>query len=638
MRLIKRLDIFVLSNFLMLFAGTFCISLFVVMMQFLWKYVDEIVGKGLSIGVMAQFFFYAGETLVPLALPLAILLASLISFGNMGERLELLAIKAAGISLIRTMAPIAIFVVCCSVGSFYFQNNVAPNAEKELMTLLYSMRQKSPESEITERVFQQVIDGYNINIYVGRKDKQTGMLYDVIIYDVREGVSKSHIIVADSGKIEVTSTKRNIRLTLHSGEQFENLQEGGLAMETRNVPYRRETFVTKVMLFDVDMNFNMEDSESFATSASTKNMGQLLVDIDSMETQYDSIGRTFHASMAYGALDFPGATKDATDKAKAVSKTEPVNLDTLLAKMSPSRRLSAVNSALQRVNMQKMDTEYHGMLIEEGDMQIRRHWIQVWQKITMSLACLVFFFIGAPLGAIIRKGGLGLPVVVSVIIFIFYYIVNTSGMKVGREGSIPVWLGMWMSTFVLAPIGVFFTVKSNNDSVVFNLDSYRTHFRRLFGIRTKRNIVRKEVIIHTPDYLAAIELLKEIMASAHEYLKKHHHISHLLGYAWYIVRRPKETEAIRLSEHLEYLIEGLSNSKDRQVLLMLNGFPILEPESFRFYRRRRKDMKRILKYGDLLMVRLEEIAGVLGGHLDEKIMDAVAFGESLEDEPDENYD
>ena len=213
MRIIKRLDLYILKNYLLLFAGTFCISLFVVMMQFLWKYVDELIGKGLELSVMAKFFFYAAETLVPLALPLAILLASLISFGNLGERFELLAIKAAGISLFRTLRPLIIFtsLLCC--GSFYFQDVVAPQAQRNLMQLLYSMRQKSPELDIPEGVFYDGIEG--LNLYVKEKNKETGVLYGVMIYNLRDGIDNAQIVLADSGKLETSGNKQHLFLHLY---------------------------------------------------------------------------------------------------------------------------------------------------------------------------------------------------------------------------------------------------------------------------------------------------------------------------------------------------------------------------------------------------------------------------------------
>ena len=250
MRIIKKLDQYIFKNFISLFAGTFCISLFAVMMQFLWKYVDELVGKGLGMDVIAKFFFYAAETLVPTALPLAVLLASLIAFGNLGERLELLSIKAAGISLFRSFYSLIVFVVLLAGISLYFQDVVGPQAQTNLLQLRASMAQKSPELEIPEGAFYDGIEG--INLYVKQKDDETGVLHDVVIYNMRDGVDNVHIILADSARLETSNDKQFLVLHLYSGEQFENLPGGML--NTQFAPYRRETFVQKHFLIDFDMN------------------------------------------------------------------------------------------------------------------------------------------------------------------------------------------------------------------------------------------------------------------------------------------------------------------------------------------------------------------------------------------------
>ena len=624
MKLIKRLDIFILKNFLTLFAGTFCISMFVVMMQFLWKYINDLVGKGLGLDVYAKFFFYAGETLVPLALPLAILLASLISFGNMGERLELLAIKAAGISLFRTLRPLIILNLLFALGSFHFQNKIVPDAQENLMQLLFSMRQKSPELDIPEGAFYDGIE--NINLYVNKKNKETGMLYDVIIYNMQDGVNKAHIILADSAKLETSADKMHLMLHLYQGEQFENLQSD--ALQARNVPYRRETFVEKHFIIDFDSNFNITDNENVAGSSFTKNMNELTQDIDSMEMYYDSLSIVYTKDMARNTLNVPHKARlsdydslaiahmnDSTRKvlekeekaylaqrSVAMPKSD-VNIDSLLSKLDPQDKQRVFANAVQKATFQEMDAEYKEALMENGNKEIRRHWIRYWEKITMSLACLMFFFIGAPLGAIIRKGGLGFPVVVAVIIFIVYYIINTFGTKVGREGSMPVMLGMWLSTLVLAPLGVFFTVKSNNDSTVFNMDAYVNLWKKVIGIRPKRYISRKEVIINDPNYAELAHTLDQLSANAQEYLNALPRSS-LLGYAKYIFRfglsKDVDVEAENINNVLEYVVECLSNSKDRQILHWLNDYPVMDTHSFRFYRRRKKDLKIIIQNSETI--------------------------------------
>ncbi len=633
MRLIKRLDLFILKNFLTLFAGTFCISLFVVMMQFLWKYINDLIGKGLGFDVYVEFFFYAAETLVPLALPLAILLASLISFGNLGERLELLSIKAAGISLIRTLRPLIILVSLLSLGSFHFQNKIVPEAQQKLLQMIQSLKMKSPELDIPEGVFYDGIE--NINLYVRHKNEDTGMLYDVIIYNMQDGMTRAHIILADSARLETTSDKMHLLLHMYQGEQFENLASN--ALQTRNVPYRRETFVEKHFIIDFDTNFNLADQEDVAGSARTKTMRQLTHDIDSMENYYDSLSQTFSVSMQRYALNIPHKTRISdydsltvagmsdsikrplveeeerylANKAK-MATTVPrsaVNADSLYAQVSSQGKQRIVMDALQKAGFQEMDANSKAETMEFGDKQIRLHEIQFWQKITMSLACLIFFFVGAPLGAIIRKGGLGFPVVVAVIIFIAYYMIDTGAMKVSREGGMPVWLGMWLSTLVMAPLGIFFTVKSNNDSAVFNMDLYVGMWKKLLGIRPKRNITRKEVIIHDPDYADMYKTLTQLITTSREYLGALPR-STFFGYMAYIARyffsqrEDMQAEGVMLT--MEYVVDVLSNSKDRHILRLLNGYPVMETRDFRFYRRRRKDLRAIIKYSEQIKQEIEK--------------------------------
>ena len=622
---IKRLYTFMLKTFLPLFMMTFCICLFIVMMQFLWKYIDDLVGKGLTWDVYAKFFFYAAESLVPMALPLAILLASLISFGNIGERLELLAIKAAGISLLRTMCPLIVLNALLALGSFHFQNKIVPEAQQSLKQMLQSMKMKSPELDIPEGAFYDGIQG--INLYVKQKNKETGMLYDIVIYNLQEGVSRAHIILADSGKLETTSDKMHLLLHLYEGEQFENLQGGTL--KANNVPYRRETFVEKHFIIDFDTNFNLADEESVAGSAMTKDLHQLTHDIDSMEVVYDSLSRAYRDAMWRNSLNVPhearlsdydsltlsrmdtNVVKDLqkkelayqAQKAKTATKVphSPLNIDSLLKAVNPQQKQRIMMNAVQKATFQEMDANDKAYYMDWGDKNIRRHKIEFWRKFTMALACLMFFFIGAPLGAIIRKGGLGFPVVVAVIIFITYYIIDTFGMKVCREGSIPVWFGMWLSTFVMAPLGVFFTIKSNNDSAVFNMDAYVNLWKKLLGIRPKRNTVRKEVIIHDPDYADMHETLEQLISTSREYLRSLPR-STFFGYMRYIVRfwfsKREDMQAEGINLMMEYVVEVLSNSKDRQVLRLLNGYPVVDTRSFRFYRRRRKDLRAIIKYSE----------------------------------------
>lgn len=566
---IKKLDKFVIKSFLMLLAGTFFVCLFIFMMQFLWRHVEDLVGKGLEMSVLAQFFFYSSLMMVPMSLPLAILLATLITFGNFGERCELLAMKAAGIPLIKVMRPLIVVVMIVSGLSFYFQNVIGPRATTELYALLFSMKQKSPELDIPEGSFYHELDGYNL--YVEKKNKETGMLYGLMIYNFSDGFENAHIVVADSGRMEMTADKKFLNLHLYSGEQFENLQTQ--SMSKKNVPYRRETFREKHSLIEFDANFNKMDASYLGNQAAAKSMGSLSHSIDSMTARFDSIGRGYYAEarrVAYKRIEL--ASGDSTNLAE--EQTKRVNLDSLFSVQTHSKREQLIQSALNRVQSQMSDLSMKSYVINDGDKNIRRHWKVWWEKITLSLACLIFFFIGAPLGAIIRKGGLGMPVVISVILFIFYYVIENTGSKMAREGELVMWFGVWVSTMVLAPLGAWLTYKANKDSVVFNIDVYKAFFMKLLGMRSKRHILKKEVIIDDPDYPQISERLESLSIRCKEYATKER-FNRAPNYLRIFTRNEDDTVIQEISDEMENIIETLNNSKDMQILNALNNYPFL---------------------------------------------------------------
>ena len=574
---IKILDKYILGKFLLIFVGAFFICLFVFMMQFTWRYVDELIGKGLSLEILAQFFWYMGQTLVPQALPLAVLLASLITFGNMGESLELLAMKAAGVSLMRVMRPMAFFALIITGISFYFQNSISPQAQINLRTLLFSMKQQSPAVEIPEGVFYNGVP--NINLYVEQKNAETGMLYQTIIYKTDQGFERAQIVLADSARLEMTSDKMHLKLDLWNGEQFEALQSTtGAQMMQSGVqqPYDRETFQYKQLLIDFDSNFNLMDKELLSGMPSAKTMRQIELSVDSMEHGLDSIGKQYYQEATRSYFRRPTlSTKDSTSLYQRLRQgKQMVDFDKMIAAAPSNKVETARHTAQSQVLSMKSDLEWKSMVTRDGDHNIRRHWVEWHQKMTLSLACIIFFFVGAPLGAIIRKGGLGMPTVISVIIFIFWYIINTSGMKLARDGSTNMVLGMWISTVVIAPFGIFISYKANRDSVVFNTDAYLNLLRRLLGIRTKRHIQRKEVIIEDP----RMDVLPGLINELREACRAYNHSQQLLRLPNYInvfFRYRPDTQVEEINEQLEAIVEELSNSKDPKILGVLGEFPIL---------------------------------------------------------------
>ena len=570
---IKRLYTFMLQTFLPLFLMTFGICLFIVLMQFIWRYIDDMVGKGLSIGVLAELFFYAALFMLPMALPLAILLASLMTFGNLGERLELLAMKSAGISLLKIMRPVMIFLIFVSIGAFYFQNYAMPVVQVKLYTLLYSMRQKSPELDIPEGVFYKEITGFNV--YVKKKNPQTGLLSDLMIYDYSEGFNNARVIVADSGRLKTSEDKLFLVLSLFNGESFENLKsQEKQSRKTTAVPYRRESFQTKDILIEFDANFNMTDESFMQNQFVGKNLASLQHSIDSMSLRLDSI-KAINAKGIYETSYRKSLRMEvaATESADTLYSPVVINFDSLYQAQSPGRKVTLLNKAKQLAEGVRTDYYFRAANMRDGGYKVRRHLTEWHKKFTLSFACLIFFFIGAPLGAIIRKGGLGVPVIISVLLFIFYYIIDNMGYKMARDGVWAAWEGMWLSSAVLTPLGMFLTYKAVNDSVILNADTYLNGLKNLVGKRQGRKIERKEVIIYTPDYVALIPVLHQLQQEAQTYLQQHRRWMNYLAF-WKQGGRDRAAE--ELSNKVEQVVEELSNSDQNLVLNKLMDYPVME--------------------------------------------------------------
>ena len=570
---IKKLDWFIIKSFLLLFMATFFICTFILIMQFLWRWVDDLVGKGLDMWVMAQFFYLGSLTMVGQALPLAILLASLMTFGNFGERLELLSMKAAGIPLLRIMAPLVVVcsILCCM--SFYFQNVIGPKAQVKLYTVLYSIKQTSPELEIPEGVFYDQIEGYNL--FVKKKNKETGMLHRVMIYDMTQGFENASIIVSDSGKIETTPDQQHLMLKLYNGERFANATELKESSKNKtNIPYTRETFREKVIVIEFGGGFDMKDGSFLKKQAASKNIIELNESIDSLTIHNDSIGRSnWLAAIRNGYPQKIDLTREDTIKRKS-ENIYVINTDSVFNNSSKATKLKVKQAALSKVEQLLTDYEIKKNIMRSLDKDLNKHYISWWQKITLSISCIIFFFIGAPLGAIVKKGGLGYPVLISVAIFIIYYVFNTSGEKMVKEGEWYTWFGCLVSTMVLTPLGVIFTYQSNKDSTIFNMDAYKVFFRKLLGLRDTRNVTLKEVIIEDPDYAADYKILDEISHECRE-LSSKFRPNKLPNPVKIFFSEDVETPIERLSDKLESLVEEMGNSKNRKVIQLLNGFPIM---------------------------------------------------------------
>lgn len=558
-----------------MFLMTFCICLFIVLMQFLWRYIDELVGKGLEISVIAELFFYAALTMVPMALPLAILLASLMLFGNLGERFELTAMKSSGISLLKVMRPLIVLISIIAIGAFFFQNNVLPKSQVKMWTLLFSMRQKSPELDIPEGVFYDQITGYNL--FVKQKNRETGVLYDLMIYNMSSGFNNANIILADSGKMSFTADKKHLFLKLWEGESFENLRDQQISQG--NVPYRRESFSEKEILIPFDANFNRMDDSGMRSQYIGKNISELQHTIDSVNVRIDSIGSQYAQQLL--EINYVGVDKYKSyyEHGKLVKKEIPeyktttqVNVDSVFKGRGLRDRQRYVSYAIERSTQIKNEFQFKSYSLTDDKKTIIRHEIELQKKFTLSFACLIFFFIGAPLGAIIRKGGIGMPIVISVFLFIFYYIIDNAGYKLARDGRVEVWEGIWASSAVLLPLGIFLTYKAVNDSSVFKPEVYIDMIKKLTGRSIVRHVELKEIIMDDVVPKVAVGKLEHLKESCNGFLARYSKRQSYMGYWMY----GYDKDALgHLSEELESTVEYLGNSDRQLVINKLMDYPVL---------------------------------------------------------------
>ena len=574
---IKRLYTFMLSRFLPRFLMTFCICLFIVIMQFLWRYIDELVGKGLSIDLIAELFFHAALSLLPLALPLSILLAALMTFGDLGEHIELTALKSSGISLTTIMKPIAILMVFVAIGAFFFMNNALPKSQVKMWTLLFSMRQTSPTLDIPEGTVYSQIPGYNI--FVKRKDKERDMLYNMLIYDVSNGTMFPRIVAADSGRLSMTQDKQHLILTLYKGSWYEEMKGGGGVSGMSGDLYRRESFHDKEILIPYDANFTRMDDETMKSQYVGKDIAELRQTIDSVRLKVDSAASFIVAKMrTQPVCGVPSQRltykdgKSTIEKVKEVKVDHPLDINKMVKELPDNEQQTIINQALMRTTAAMQDLQFQGYTINDDNFIIRRHQIELMKKFTLSLACLIFFFIGAPLGAIIRKGGLGMPIVVSVILFIIYYIIDNMGYKMARDGRWEVWQGMWLSSAVLLPLGIFLTKKAVNDSAVFNPDAWLNFLRRFTGLHQTRKLEAKEVIINEVDATEALSQIDALKTTCQELLDRYPGRQRYIDY-W---QQGYDKAAIKsLAEEVDRVVDYLSNSRDQMVLNKAMDYPVI---------------------------------------------------------------
>jgi lipopolysaccharide export system permease protein len=469
--MIKKLDKLILRSFIGPFVVTFFIALFVLMMQSLWKYIDDLVGKDLDFFTICTFLWYASASLLILAIPIAILISSIMTFGNLGESFELVAIKSSGISLIRFMRPLTIFTVFLCLVSFFFANNVIPVANLKFKTLYYDIFYKKPALDLKEGRFYTQIPGYSIK--VGKKDKDQKTIHNVIIYE-QQGQLQDNSIVAEQGIMTISADKKYLEFTLQNGYRY---QERGNIGDT-NTEFIKLGFKEYKKLFDVSSLQMRKTSDTvFQNDSKMLSLRQLNKNIDSLKKVEDSFTTRMKKEVK---LNFHYANLPDSAWKKASLSKAPVKR--FMDMIPDSARLEVFNQAAGIAASLKNTYQFTGSEWESKKLDTRYSKIEWHRKFSFSLACLVLFFIGAPLGSIIRKGGLGMPLVVAIVFFIIFHLLNIFGEKFAKEAITPVFFGMWLAVIALIPVGAFFTYKAMHDSQLFNKEFYYRFLKRVRGL------------------------------------------------------------------------------------------------------------------------------------------------------------
>lgn len=456
---------------------TFVISVFVLFMQFLWKWVDELVGKGLDWHIVAELFFYASMSVVPLAIPMAVLLSSLMTFGNLAEHYELAALKSSGLSLMKIMRPLIVLVAATTVGAFLFSNYALPYTNLKMYSTLFDIRQQKPALNIKEGIFYNEIEGYSIRIRQISSDKIN--LEDVMIYDHTENMGNTTLTMAQSGQMFMTDDKRYLVISLHDGTSYKELLNGENAAQKR--PFTRVKFTDQLLRLDLS-GFEMQRTEEdlFKDNHQMLNGEQLLEYIDTVKEEIIRDKMMFYGSIQSAYFSRSNSYWKLADSLQVTPES-----GGLFSTFTKEEKMRVFDNALNTARNCKASAEYKVNEITAEEKSIVRFEVEFWKKYSLSVACLIMFFVGAPLGAIIRKGGLGLPVVFAVVFFILFWIVSITFEKLSLKATLPPYIGMWMGCLVFVPIAVILTRKATADANLFDIDGYFATFLRLFKRKSK---------------------------------------------------------------------------------------------------------------------------------------------------------
>ena len=579
---LKIVDKYILRTFIPLFVMSFAVCWFIVVMQFLWRYIDELVGKGLSGFMLLKIIFYAALSFIPMSLPLGILLASLMTLGNLGERLELLALKASGIRLYRIIRPIMLLVVAMACGLFYFQNDLMIRAQVRMWTLVITAKYAAPEREITPGVFYTGIPGYSL--YAKDRDAGTGLMHRMMVYDMSRGYLNPRIIRADSGRLVMDKSKKFLVLKLYQGQSFENIQTQSYNTSTDAVPYMLPHFDYSETFIPFDANIKMQDEGELSSMYVGKNLHQLQQSIDSIRPILDStrlsyaqvVGASLMESH-YGTSSY--AYQDSATRVQAQVRLTQLEQQTRHSKgedasltLTPQDSLQAFAMARDKADRVK---EEASLYIDTDDAQFYqfRTLHQEWhRKFTFPVSCIIFALIGSSLGAIVRRGGIGMPIIISIFFFVVYFIIDSFGTNMLRNESIPIWLGMWLSNIVLFPVGIFLAYKANQDSSALNVEVYVIFFRKLFGFRGVRKVEYQELIIEEADYKAGALAVAQALKHTDALLQG----SLFSGRIWSIWTRGAEQKQLAtLSKELDDITESLRHTPSRLLVSKLCDLPLL---------------------------------------------------------------
>ncbi len=454
---IKKLDLLVLKAYVFPLLITFFVTTFLLLMQFLWKYIDDMVGKGLELHIILELFFYATVGLLQMSLPLAILCSSIFLYGSMGETNELIAIKSSGISLLRIMRPVIYVNVIVAILAFFYANNLLPYSNLRLWSLMYDIRNQRPELNIKEGVFFDGIE--QVRLKIASKNRENEMMYDVMIYDHRKNYGNTNVTVADSASMKITDDKQYLILTLYNGKRYEDVVEGVDYNYVRTKrPFREQYFTKQQVLFELEsFTFNRTDMDLFKHNSQMQNMTQLISTIDSMKTTLEYRNqRSFHHYY----------TNNIYRARSKIDEGHDVDVDTLFSALNNAYK---IQSYIRALNYARSGEAFLTTAIENEqmqDMSLNKHRIELHKKFTLAFACLIMFFVGAPFGALVRKGGLGVPVIFSFIFYLLYYVLSMIGEKSVKSAENSAFQGMWYPTGIIVLIGIYFTYMAVHDKLI----------------------------------------------------------------------------------------------------------------------------------------------------------------------------